>query len=165
MKSLTIRFKKVEGSPTSFTVERHDGSKTYTKLHTNFEIHDIAHYAVEKQLGFKNAFYGLLSQGHQIDDFQLPKADRPKALWPQNIPQQALVTEHLVNLLTIDFMDSGAQMDILETFEAILKDKDLPFPESLDREKLIGIQNELSDLMAKWNALESGKELKMELKL
>lgn len=162
---LSIRIKKERNSPSVMTVKRSDGTKTYAKLEANFEIHDIAHYIVEKQMGFKNAFYGLLSQGYQINEFQLPKEERPKVLWPQNMPQEALITEHLVNLLTIDFMQPETKMDILKTLETILKDKELSFPESLDNEKIASMQKGLSDLMVRWNELNSRQELKLELRL
>lgn len=162
---LSIRIKKVTDAPSVLIVERSDGSKTYSKLEPDFEIHDIAHFVVEKQLNCKNAFYGMLAQGYRIDEFQLPKEVRPRALWPQNMPQEAFVTEHLVNLLTIDFMQSETEMDIAKILESILKDKGLPFPSTLDNEKLASIRNELSDLMAKWNELQRGKELKLRLEI
>ena len=128
--SLSIQIKKESGSPSVLMVKRPDGTETYSKIQTDFEIHDIAHYVVEKQLGFKNAFYGLLLRGYQITDFQLPKDKRPKALWPQNMHQEALVTEHFVNLLTIDFMGSEERMNILETLKTILHENDLYFPKN-----------------------------------
>ncbi|MGI9550485.1 MAG: hypothetical protein ACR2MT_04750 [Aurantibacter sp.] len=162
---LSIRVKKEPNSQSVLTVGRPDGTTTYSRIHNNFEIHDIAHYVVEEQLGFKNAFYGLLSQGYQIDEFQLPKEIRPIRLRPEHIPQEALVTEHLVNLLTIDFMQPESKMDIFQTFKTILIDKNLPFPKSLDNEKLASIQKGLSDLMYRWNELKNGQELTLELRL
>ena len=115
-----IQIKKELNKPSTLSCTREDGSLTYSKLQVDFEIHDIAHYVVERHLGFKNAFYGLLTQGYQINDFMLPKEQRPESLQPQNLPSEALVTEHLVNLLTIDFMQSEDGMDILEMFKIIL---------------------------------------------
>lgn len=163
--SVSIHIKKRNNAPSVLTVKRPDGTTTFSKLQVNFEIHDIAHYAVEKKLQLKNAFYGLLSQGYQINDFLLPKEERPEALQPQNIPQEALATEHLVNLLTIDFMSTESQMDILKTLESTLIENELSFPEQVDNEKIILIQQELANLMAQWDELNGGQELKLELEL
>lgn len=162
---LSIHIKKINDAPSVLKVKRPDGTTTYSKLQVNFEIHDIAHFVVEKQLRLKNAFYGLLSQGYQINDFLLPKEERPVALQPQNIPREALATEHLVNLLTIDFMSMEPEMDISKTLEEILEGNELSFPEKVDKEKLISIQKELTDLMTQWNKLDGGQELKMKLEL
>ena len=109
---LQIKIKKEYNKPSTLSCTREDGSITYAKLQVDFEIHDIAHYVVEQQLQLKNAFYGLLCQGYQINDFLLPKKERPEALQPENLPPEALATEHLVNLLTIDFVQSENQMEV-----------------------------------------------------
>lgn len=147
------------------TVKRPDGTITFSKLQENFEIHDIVHYVVKKQLLLKNAFYGLLAKGYQINDFLLPKNERPLALQSQNIPQEALATEHFVNLLTINFMSNKPEIDIFETLSNILKENKLMFPEKVSSERIISIQKELADLMAAWKQLKGGQELKMELEV
>jgi len=162
---VSIYIKKIKNAPSVLTVKRTDGSTTYSRLQVNFEIHDIAHFVVEKQLRLNNAFYGLLSQGYQINDFLLPKEERPDKLQPQNLPQEALATEHLVNLLTIDFMSTAPGMDISKTLESILKENELSFPEKVSAAKIISIQEELANLMSKWNELDGGQELKLKLDL
>jgi len=162
---LKIRIKKENHKSSTLTCIREDGSITYSKIQGDFEIHDIAHYVVEKQLQLKNAFYGLLSQGYQINDFMLPKDERPQALKPQNLPSEALSTEHLVNLLTIDFMGNGGEMDIAKTLISILQEKGLSFPHEVNSKKVISMQKELIDLMDKWNGLQSSEALEMILEL
>ncbi len=158
---LKIQIKKEVNKPSTLLCTRRDGSITYSKIQIDFEIHDIAHYAVEMQLQLKNAFYGLLSRGYQICDFLLPKDERPKELQPQNLPSEALATEHLVNLLTIDFMQTDGEMDISKMLEDILDDNGLSFPEKVKKEKITSIQKELVDLMVQWNKLQSGQSLEM----
>ncbi len=165
MTSLSIHIKKGDNRQSTISVIRRDGTKTYSKIPDDFEVHDIAHYVVEKQLEFSNSFYGLLAQGHQIQDFQLSKEKRPDTLWPQNIPKEALTTEHLVNLVTIDFMGSRGQMDVLENLRAILKENNLVYPKELNREKLESIRKELFELMEKWNTLGNGEKLVLQLAL
>lgn len=162
---LKIRIKKENHKSSTLTCTREDGSVTYSKIQDDFEIHDIAHYVVEQQLQLKNAFYGLLSQGYQINEFMLPKDKRPHALRPQNLPPEALATEHLVNLLTIDFMGNGGEIDISKTLESILQENGLSFPQEVKGERVISMQRELVDLMDKWNSVQSGEALEMILEL
>ncbi len=162
---LQIRIKKEYKQPSTLSCTREDGSITYAKLQLDFEIHDIAHYVVEKQLQLKNAFYGLLCQGYQINDFMLPKKERPEALQPEKLPPEALATEHLVNLLTIDFVQSEQQMEVSKTLKSILDENSLAFPENPTGEKVLSMQKELAVLMAKWNALPYNQTLEMTFEL
>lgn len=41
------------------TCIRANGSRTWTKLHAAFPIHDMTHYAVETEIGAKDGFFGL----------------------------------------------------------------------------------------------------------
>ncbi len=66
---LSIEIRKNDQRPSILHCTREDGSVTFAKLHPNLEIHDITHYVVEQHLNFSNAFYGLLSQGHDIFRF------------------------------------------------------------------------------------------------
>lgn len=163
--ALQINIKREFNKPSTLKCVRKDGSITYSKIQIDFEIHDIAHFVVEKQLELKKAFYGLLAQGYQIDDFMLPKEERPEALQPQNLPAEALATEHLVNLLTIDFMQTGGEMDIPKTLNDILEENGLSFPEKVTAEKIISMKKELALLMTQWNALQGNQTLEMILEL
>jgi len=158
---LQIKIKKEHNKPSTLSCTREDGSITYSKLQVGFEIHDIAHYIVEQQLQLKNSFYGLLSQGYQISDFMLPKEKRPEALQPKNLPPEVLITEHLVNLLTIDFMQSDNEIDILKALAGILKDNGLILSKKVGEEKIILIQKELAVLMSQWNKLTRNETLEM----
>jgi len=158
---LQIRLKKEYNKPSTLNCIRENGSTTYSKIQLDFEIYDIAHYVVEKQLRLKNAFYGLLSQGYQINDFMLPNEKRPEALQPQNLRSEALATEHLVNLLTIYFMQTDSEMEIAKELNNILQEKNLSFPEKVSPEKIILIQKELANLMNRWHKLKSSETLEM----
>ena len=163
--SFRIEIKKEVNKTSTLKCIRNDGSITYSKIQVDFEIHDIAHYVVEKQLQLKNAFYGLLAQGYQINDFGLPKDERPEALQSQNLPAEALATEHLVNLLTIDFMQTDVKMDISKSLNEILTENNLSFPEKVTAEKILLMKKELAVLMVKWKGLQYNQTLEMILEL
>lgn len=154
---LQIQIEKRHNDRSILRCTREDGSSTHTRLYPNLEVHDIAHYVVEQELGFMHAFYGLLSRGHAITDFELPKEQRPLALIPSNLHPEALITEHLVNLLQIDYQNlGGASMDILKALAPILEENGLPFPGQLHQERLNHIQQSLKDKMWEWNAVPTG---------
>ena len=60
------------GKPTTITCIRDDGSitwQTYGPHSDFFAIHDLTHYAVETELGYKHGFFGMIAQGRDINDF------------------------------------------------------------------------------------------------
>ncbi len=162
---MLLEFKKNGYKPSTLTCTRADGTKTWTKLHHGFELHDLAHFAVEMELGFKKAFYGLLSEGFSIQDFELPREQRPKALVPANLPPEALQTEHMVNLLMINHVQHNPDFDLIQELKAILPQQNIPFPEGLTPESLKQIQTAFQDLCAKWDALEEEGILELTFKL
>ncbi len=159
---MIIKFRKGIDKPGTLTCVRPDGSTTWTKLHPGIEMHDFAHFVVETELGFPNAFYGIVAKGFDIGDFELPREQRPVALKPVNLPVEALQTEHIVNLLQTRFPNSNQDLDFITTLKNILTEKEIDFPKVLDQEKLNRINERLRDLLFKWNELENGGTLELE---
>ncbi len=159
---LSIEIRKEYNKPSILTCTREDGSTTYAKVHPNFEMHDIAHYVVEMTLAYKKAFYGLLCEGFNITDFQLPKEQRPEGVRPANLAPEALITEHLVMLLQTDMAQPLSKMDVLNQLTIILKENDLPFPDQLDQKMIDAMKLELHDLMKKWFEIPYGQSLHLE---
>ncbi|MEX0289041.1 MAG: hypothetical protein AB3N14_08000 [Flavobacteriaceae bacterium] len=159
---MLLRFKKGKGGPGTLSCLRADGSSSYTKLHPDIELHDIIHYVVETELGFNNAFYGLVASGFDIDDFALPRDQRPKALMPANLPLEAHQAEHLVNLIQIDMSDAQDPNDFLKMAEEIFRDKDIDFPRQLTPESLVKIHTRLRELQFRWNSIGEGELLELE---
>lgn len=162
---MLLEFKKNGTKPSTLTCTRADGTKTWTKLHNGFELHDLAHFAVETELDFKKAFYGLLSEGFNIQDFELPREQRPKALIPANLPAEALQTEHMVNLLMVNHVQHNADFNLIQELRAILSQQHIPFPEGLTSESLKQIQTAFRNLCAKWDVLEEGEALELTFEL
>ncbi len=156
---MKIQFKKRKNKLSILSCLREDGSTTWAKIHADFEAHDLAHYAVETVLGFDKAFYGLLADGFNIEDFELPREQRPIALIPSNLHAEALQTEHMVNLLMTGLQKDEAGFDFISTLKQILTNEGLPYPKGLTPESLLQIQYCFEGLMAKWNALEEGGTL------
>jgi len=151
---MIIQFKKYRDKQSTLTCIRSDGTRTWDKLQVDFELHDLAHFAIETELGFTNAFYGLLAKGYNIQDFLLPVEQRPQALISKNLPVESLQTEHIANLLLIDHFQKNIGSDFIDQLKGMLKEDGLAFPEILTQERLEKINNSFEELISKWNALE-----------
>ena len=158
---MKIQFKKEAHKPSTLTCIRDDGSKTWTKLNPAIEIHDLAHYVVETELAFNNAFYGLLKKGYAIQDFELPAEQRPEALQPKNLSEEALQTEHIVNLIQVHFDHKIDPHDFLTTLKTILRNNRLSFPKALDQDKLLTILQKLNQLFLEWHDLKPGEDIEL----
>lgn len=160
---LILTFKKNRNKQTVLHFKRTDGTATWTKLRPGLEAHDLAHYVIETVLGYKNAFYGLINQGYEVGDFELPREQRPEALIPANIPLEAIQTEYIVNQLQTEYLSYGQSPDFVETLAAALKEKALPFPSALTLERLEEIRMQFRTLLFQWHALNEGDELALEI--
>ena len=146
---LTVQFHKEEGKPVILKCIRKDGSATWSKIHPNTEYHDLAHIAIEEVLGFRNAFYGLIASGFNIQDFELPEAQKPSALKGINLPEESIITEHLVNLLTIEKFN-GPLSNFIAQASQILREHDLTFPQNLNEDTLDRIRSHFNNLIVQW---------------
>lgn len=158
---LELIFKKGKGKPDTISCTRADGSVTWTKLQRGMAYHDLAHYAVESTLGYQRAFYGLLAEGYDIGDFEKPREQRSPALIPANLPQEAIITEYMVNLLQTEYLNSGENPQFLKMLKEILADKDLIFPTALTPDKLVEMRTCFHGLANRWLALPPGESLSL----
>ncbi|MEP7323268.1 MAG: hypothetical protein ABI761_15185 [Saprospiraceae bacterium] len=139
---------------------RTDGSFTGASRHPGIELHDIIHYAVETILEFKQGFYGILDQGFQIEDFELPRHIRPAALIPSNLPIESIQSELLVNQLTMEVLQNPIE-DFMEVFKKALEVNKLPFPDRLNESTLSKIRNLIDVIKNQWADIEEGKSMEL----
>ncbi|MDE0470193.1 MAG: hypothetical protein OYL97_24350 [Candidatus Poribacteria bacterium] len=158
---MVIRFKKGKNQwkhkPDTLTCIRDDGSVTWTYLHREFAIQDLAHYVVETTLGLENAFLGLIAKGYDISDFNQPKAERPF-----EIPKEALNTEVIVGLLQTDLLESlrgnADRCELLRDYGALL-------PVKIADVQLETMQQKLQALLQKWHDLQPGESMVLQFKI
>ena len=152
---MVIRFKKGKNrskhKPDTLTCIRNDGSVTWTYLHREFALQDLAHYVVETTLGLENSFLGLIAKGYDIPDFNQPKAERPF-----EIPEEALNTEVIVGLLQTDLLESlrgnAEHCELLRNYGALL-------PVKITDAQLETMQQKLQALLQKWYDLQPGESM------
>ena len=142
------------------TIERTDGTTTWSKLRRGIEDHDLAHFAVEQHLEFDQAFYGLVDSGIDIADFASTDLEKKNNII-KNLPIESIQTEFIVNLLQTEYWNSKLDTSFLITLENILKEKNLPFPESLTEKKLSDIRKDYQSLVLKLKSLKEGESLEL----
>lgn len=160
---LTLLLKKHPDGRTAFTLERADGSRTWQRQERHaafFALHDLTHYAVESVLGLRQAFYGLVAQGWDFDDFVPP--------YPRGaLNAEALWAETLVGLLDVErgTTSPGETMMSAAEFNAQLRAKlaeaRLAVPCALDEAQLAEIRARRAALVAEWQALPPGDTLRL----
>ena len=162
---MLILFKKSRTSQGVLYCTRGDGSQSWSKMHPGLELHDLAHYVVESHLGYRNAFFGLIEQGHEIGDFELPREQRPQALQPAKLPVEAIYAEYIVNQLQTDYATGGTTSVFLDTLNNTLQTKGLPFPEGLDQHLVNLLRVKYRALVYQWMTLPPGQALEFQLDL
>lgn len=147
-----------------FRLSRADGTSTWQKrigpTAEFFAIHDLTHFAVETELGFQRAFYGLVAEGWALADFGAP--------WPRGpLPPDALRAEVIVGYfdtaraagerLTADACNTSAA--------AYFANAGLPSPAAVTDDALDRVRTRLSELVRRWRALPPGETMELEWRL
>lgn len=139
--------------------KRMDGSVTWKHIITFFISHDLCHVAIETIVPLKNAFFGMVAAGVDINDFDLPKEQRNFQL-----SEEAILAEHLVNLLTIEY-SQGKMENFLDVFSGIYEEHlDTKLYKIITEEKLEEIRTRFNELMHQWNALPENNTITLLFK-
>ncbi len=154
---------KKNGGNIFLNIIRQDGSSTYTKLHASLPDHDLAHYAVERTLKMKHAFFGLVNKGVDTVDFMMEKDKKPPPIHPDTIHPEAIVTEHVVNLLQIEYFQHTPQSEFLNQLRSVLNEASLPFPKTLSEAHLESIRKTYHSLAQKLSKLPEGEKIELEV--
>ena len=127
--------------------------------------HDIAHYAVETVLGFKNGFYGIVNQGIEILDFELPKEEKPTLVHPDTMHIEAIQSEYIVNLLQTEIWNSGRIDNFLEVLKSSLGERNISFPVQITNDKLEEIRNVYHHYALEFSSMQEGESLELQFEI
>jgi len=134
--------------------KRDDGTDTWMKADDFLVRHDLSHYAIEKTLGYKTAFIGLLNNGMDIRDFE----DREKRL-KIIVTQEACYAENMANLFLIEKIQ-GNSGNFNEMLASAFINMKLPFAVPvLSNNEIDSVRNCLSKLLNSWNDLPDGETM------
>jgi hypothetical protein len=153
---MVIELKKGRDGPPNLACVRADGSRTWSKLHPSFPVHDLTHCAVESIFGFTEAFFGLVASGWGIDDFVRAGA-------AARLPQQARWAETLVGLFDLeraggDVM-TAARFD--EALATALRGQGIAPFRPVGEAELAAVRALRDDLSARWRVLPLGGTLEV----
>jgi hypothetical protein len=157
---LTIALTRRADGAVVFTLRRADGTTTWQKragaTAEFFAVHDLTHYAVETELAFDRAFYGLVAEGWALADFGTP--------WPRGpMPPDALPAEVIVGCF--DAARAAGERLTAETCNAsaaaYFATSGLASPVSVTDADLDRIRQRLSELVWRWHALGPGETMEV----
>ena len=126
---------------------RSDGTVTWqkqTKHAAHFALHDLTHYAVERALGYKRGFFGLISEGWDIED-TTGKGKRGK------LPGEAGEVELIVGLFDME----RATGVMLTSGDGNI----YPAVRQLTDDEITRVRTLRVELFSKWAAVEPGASL------
>lgn len=138
--------------------ERPDGSVTWQRLDGRqaafFPLHDLTHYAVETELGFRRGFYGLIAEGWDITETTGKSARGP-------LPDEAVTAERIVG--AFDMQRAGGTPWPAEAFneQAVLQATTgggVP-PRPFTDEELDRVRARILDLFSRWARVAPGGTL------
>jgi hypothetical protein len=139
---------------------REDGTSTWQKQEGKhaafFPLHDLTHYAVESELAIRDAFYGLIAQGWEIDD-TTGKGTRG------TLPEIAIFVENVVGTLDTE-RGSGSRWTAEEFNESCALyavNGGRPVPRALTDDELARIRKRRAELFAQWSELPAGQSLNL----
>lgn len=160
MPPLLIQITKRPDGGAVLRCARGDGSVTWQRQQgpqaSFFALHDLTHYAVETELGFRDGFYGLIAQGWEIDETTGKSARGP-------LPREAIVVEHLVGLLDLE-RTTGVVWTAAEVnahAAEYFRQAGMPAPRALDDAELKRVRGTVQALYAQWRALPAGATLEL----
>jgi hypothetical protein len=114
-----------------------------TRHAAHFALHDLTHFAVETGLGFRRGFFGLISEGWEIEDTTGKGASG-------RLPEEAGVVELIVGLF-----DTERAGGVIYTAEEFNEHSPRPFKD----EDLARVRKLRGELFAKWFAVAPGDSL------
>jgi hypothetical protein len=155
---LKIQFTKRPDGNALLKCVRDDGSATWQRQDNQhaafFPLHDLTHYAVETELGFRRGFYGLIAEGWDI-------AETTGKTARGALPDEALEVEYLVAAFFTE--RAGGVSATAEEFNKLAatfaKTKGLPPPRALTESDLAIVRARFEELAMKWRALSRGATL------
>ena len=121
-----------------------------------FPLHDLTHFAVETELGIRDAFYGLVAAGWTIAE--TGEGKRP------GMPANALFVENVVGTLDAE-RASGSRWTAAEFNENTARfaaQGGRPAPRLLTDDELARIRKRRAELFEAWRSLESGASLELQ---
>ena len=160
---MLIRFTKAKRSDKRdvLTCVRDDGSETWMHERPGFVNHDLAHYAVETNFGYRYGFFGLVRSGWELsaEHFGRDPRTRQPLPWPDTSGAPLEPVEYVVSLLQREYARNGITPDDFhEALKMYVGEKRAAIPE----DRLEAARRRLRELYAEWESVPPGEALQLE---
>jgi hypothetical protein len=155
---MKLQFTKNKDKPHVITYYRDNGSNTWMKADEYFVLHDLSHFAIEKNLDYKTAFYGMINRGMELEDF----ADRVKRN-SMTLTNEAWYAESMANIFLMEIMqgETGQFNSIQQqAFREMGRDIDVL---DLDDATIARVREYLKALIQQWKKMDDGDALQLEI--
>lgn len=121
-----------------------------------FPLHDLTHFAIERELGLRRAFYGLIAAGWDIEETTGKGPRGP-------LPPEAYAVERMVGLFDLERAGSAywsaAEINAHCHGPTVPVEQRLPRP--ITEDDVDRIRSRISELLARWAVLPSGQSLEV----
>ncbi|HXB44680.1 MAG TPA: hypothetical protein VNV85_11505 [Puia sp.] len=154
---MKLQITKNKGKPHIILYHRDNGTQTWMHADAFFVLHDLSHFALEKTLGYKNAFLGTVNKGVDVKDFENPEKRKQMGLG-----KEAAYAENMANLFLIELLQGN-----FDDFNQILNqafkpmDKQLSVPILSDKE-IFSVRTYLQALITQWKQLQSSETMHLD---
>jgi hypothetical protein len=149
---MIIEFAKQRDGSAVLRCTRDDGSVSWQKQEGKyaafFPLHDLMHYAVETELGFRRGFYGLIAEGWEIAE---TTGKTPRGA----LPNETLEVEYLVSAFSAERAggDASAAAEFNDLAATFALAKEMPNPRELADHELARVRSRFNELAMQWRAL------------
>src|SRR5688500_18021431 len=158
--AMIVRLTKHADGDTVLECFRPDGSSSWQRQQRRrtafFPLHDLTHFAIETELGFRSGFYGLLAAGGESDD--------PTGKGKQGrLPPDAPTVEHLGGALDLARAGRvpGTATELADPQRAVGSERRARRARSITDDDLSRVRSRLLDLVGQWQALPAGEALEL----
>ena len=157
---MIIEFTKRADGRTVLRCVRDDGSVTWQRnddQHARFfPLHDLTHYAVETELGFRRGFYGLIAEGWDI-------AETTGKTRRGALPNETLEVEYLVSAFSAERAsgDVTTAAEFNQLAATFAQAKGMPQPRQLSDQELLRVRSRFDELATKWRALPADGAIRL----
>lgn len=156
--AVIVEFAKRKDGSTVLRCLRDDCSTTWQRNENQharfFPVHDLTHYAVETELGYKHGFFGLIAGGWNIDDTTGKSPRGP-------LPAEAIEVEHLVSSFTAEWNSPApwSRDDFNQQAREWAERRGSPAPRPLSDDELMRVRTRMNELCVRWRDLPAGETL------
>lgn len=153
---LRIQLVKRRGKTPLLICTRPDGTQTMAETIVGAE-HDLCHHVVETTLGYRRAFYGLLAEGMNIEDFNVAAASTKI-----DLPPEAGATEFIVGLLESELTSGLPFPDFnTELRRAMANTRKPAQAPEISETNLASMRARIVELKARWRGLPEGETIEL----